>query len=402
MVNTNLTIDMITREALQVLHEKIPFIGSINRQYDDSFARTGAKIGDSLRIRLPDEYTVQSGATLVNQDAIESQVTLQVATQEHVGLRFTSEELALDIDDFRERKLVPAMSVLAASMEASALGMRTDVYNIVDSDGAAIDFRDITDARAKLNKNLAPKDDNRYLLLTDDHTAVVVDALKGLFHDGQQVSRQYREGLMGRAAGFNFLESSHASDHTTGSAAEGDTGYNVNGASQDGATLTVDGGTTTFLVGDIITIAGCNRVHPETKEDTGELQQFVITANSGASATSLAISPSIVTASSTDAGRQNVSASPTDNGAVSKIGAGNGELYSGSIAYHSNAFTFATADLEVPTGTHMAAREVFDGLSMRVVKDYDINNDRFPCRVDVLYGHKTLRGQLATRIHADG
>ncbi len=402
MANTNLTIDQITRETLQVLHEKLVFIGSIVREYDDSYAQTGAKIGDALRIRLPDEYVVQDGATLVNQDAVESQVSLTVSNQKHVGLRFTSKELALDIDDFRERKLVPAMSVLAARMESDALTMRNDVSAITDNDGNAITFRNITDTRAGLNKALAPKDNQRFLLLTDDHSAVIVDTLKGLFHQSTEIGQQYREGMMGRSAGFNFLESSLATDHTTGTAAK-TTGYLTNDATaQTGNTLTVDTGTATFLVGDIITIAGVNAVHPETKEDLGFLKSFVVTANSGASATSLSISPAINDGSGADAGRQNVTVAAPNNAAIVKVGAGNGELYSGSIAYHRNAFAFATADLEMPDGTHMAAREVFDGLSMRIVKDYDINNDRFPCRADVLYGYQTLREQLARRLHADG
>ena len=205
MANTNLTIDMITREALQVLHEKVVFIGSIDRQYDDSFAIEGAKIGDSLRIRLPDEYVVSDGSTLGNQDAIETQVTLPITNQKHVGLRFGAKELALDIDDFRERKLVPAMSVLAAACESSALSMRNSVYGFTDNDGNAITFRNITDTRAGLNKTLTPKDNERYLLLTDDHTAVIVDNLKGLFHQSNEIGQQYREGLMGSSAGFNFL-----------------------------------------------------------------------------------------------------------------------------------------------------------------------------------------------------
>ncbi len=394
-----LTIDMITREALQVLHEKLVFIGSINREYDDSYAQTGAKIGDSLRIRLPDEYTVTTGATLgTTQGTDESQVTLQVSTQKHVPLRFTAKELAMDVDDFRERKLVPAMSVLAASVEGDALSMRLDVPNIIDNDGSALTFKNITDSRARLNQSLAPKDNERFVLLSDDHTSTIVDALKGLFHQSNEIGNQYREGVMGRSAGYTFLESSLATDHTTGTAAK-TTGYLTNDATpQTGATLTVDTGTTTFLAGDVITIAGVNDVHPETKADLGVLKKFVVTANSGASATSLAISPSIVDSG----GRQNVSVAAPNNAAIVKVGAGASELLTGSIAYHKNAFTFATADLEVPRGTDMAAREVFDGLSLRIVSDYDISEDRFPTRVDILYGYKTLRESQACRIHADG
>jgi hypothetical protein len=181
--------------------------------------------------------------------------------------------------------------------------------------------------------------------------------------------------------------------HTTGTAAA-TTGYLVNGASQTGASLTVDGGTTTFLKGDIVTIAGVNRVHPETKADTGVLQQFVVTSNSGASATSVAISPSI-TASG---GRQNVSGSPADNAAISKVGGGASADWQETLAFSKNAFAFATADLVLPQGVDFAAREVMDGISMRVIRDYTISDDKYPCRIDVLYGYKAIRPQLAARV----
>lgn len=397
MANTLLTPTMITRKALMILHQKLTFIGNINRQYDDSFAKSGAKIGDSLKIRLPNQYVVRSGATLSTQDTTETSTTLQVATQKGVDLNFTSVDLTLSLDDFADRILEPAMAVLAANIEADALSMRKDVYNIVDNDAAAISFKNALQARKALNDNLAPQDNNRCVILDTNHEVVLVDALKGLFQDSSAIAKQYREGAMGRTGGFDFYASTQMTAHTTGTAAK-TTGYLVNGGSQTGAALTVDGGTTTFLVGDIITLAGVYRVHPETKVSTGELQRFVITANSGTSATSLAISPAISTSGAT----QNVSGSPADNAAIVKVGAGASETYSGSLAFHKDAFTFATADLVMPKGVDFAAREVYDGISMRVVRQYDINNDKFPTRLDVLYGFKTIRPQLACRIHADG
>lgn len=398
MANTLLTPTAVTREALRILHQKLNFVGNINRQYDSSFARDGAKIGDSLKIRLPNEYTVRTGATLSAQDTTETSTTLQVATQKGVDLNFTSVDLTLDLDDFSKRILEPAMSVLAANIEADALTMVQDVYNMVDSDAASIDFLDIMNSRKILTDNLAPMDDSRCVLMQTKHVPPLINELKGLFQDSDAIKKQYKEGMMGRTAGFDFFENTLLNDHTTGTAVEGDTLYNINGADQTGATLVVGTGTTTFLKGDVITLAGCNRVHPESKADTGEAQQFVVTADSGASATSLSISPSIVITG----GRQNVSGSPTDAGAVTKVGAGASELLTSTMAFHKDAFTFATADLIMPTGVDFAARENYDGLAMRVVRDYDINNDKFPCRVDILYGFKTIRAQLATRIHADG
>lgn len=397
MSNTLLTVDQITREALRILHQKLTFVGSINRAYDSSFANEGAKIGDTLRIRLPNQYTVRTGATLNAQDTTETNVSLQVATQKGVDMNFTSTELTMDLDNFSTRILEPAMARLAAEIESDALtNMTKDIYNLIDNDGNALTYKNCLDAGARLSDELAPYD-MRTALLSNSHQATLVDALKGLFNDPKSISSQYREGVMGRSGGFDFAGSSHVSNHTTGTAAEGDTSYDV-AASQTGSTITVSGGTATFLAGDVITLAGCYRVHPETKVSTGQLQQFVITEDSGASATSLAISPAIVTSGAT----QNVSGSPTTSGAVNKIGAGNGETLTSSIAYHKDAFTLATADLIMPEGVDFASRQVYDGVSMRVVRQYDINNDALPCRLDILYGYKTIRPQLACRIHADG
>jgi hypothetical protein len=389
---------MITREALRILHQKSNFIGNVIREYDDSFAQSGAKIGDTLRIRLPNEYTVRTGAAISTQDTTESSVTLPVQTQKGVDVNFTTAELTMDIDDFSKRILDPAMSVLAANIEADALNMVKDVYNLVDSDTAAIDFLDIMNSRKVLTDNLAPMDNQRCMLMQTKHTPPLVNELKGLFQDSSAIAQQYKEGMMGRTAGYDFYENTLLNDHTTGTAAKGDTSYDVNGANQTGSSIVVDGGTKTFLKGDVITIAGCTRVHPESKASTGVSQQFVVTADTGASATTISISPSIITSG----GRQNVSASPTDNGAITKVGAGASELLTSTMGFHKEAFAFATADLLMPNGVDFASRQVFDGISMRVVRAYDINSDKMPCRLDVLYGYKTVRAQLATRIHADG
>lgn len=398
MSNTNLTPDEITRAALVVLHQKLTFLSGVNMEYDDSFAQTGAKIGSSLRIRLPDQYTTRTGKVMDVQDVTEDQVTLNVNNQIGVDTSWTSEELTMDIDDFTRRKLDPAMAVIASKIEADVLqNVTKDVYQLVNNDGNAITFKNILQAGEKLKDSLTPEDGRWRCLLSTAHNVDLVDTLKGLFNSQREISQQYVDGVMGRTGGFEFATSTHAVDHTTGTAVEGDSLYNINGANQTGATITVDTGTTTFLAGDVITL-GINSVHPETKVDTGKLQQFVVTADSGASATTLSISPSIVTSGA----RQNVTGSPSNGAAVTKLGAGNGELLNGSLAYHRDAFTFATADLIMPRGTDMASRQVLEGISMRLVRNYDIKNDEFPVRFDVLYGYKTLRPQLACRIHADG
>ena len=395
MANSILTPTAVTREALRILHQKLNFVGNIKRDYDDSFAKTGAKIGDSLKIRLPNQYTVRTGATLSAQDTSEISTTLQVGTQKGVDLNFTSVDLTLSLDDFSQRILEPAMSVLAANIEADALTMSLDVFNNVNNIGSAISFNKLMTARKVLNDNLAPADSNRTVLLNTQDNVDLVDALKGLFQDSTAISKQYREGSMGRTGGFDFYENTLLASQTTGTAAAS-TGYTANGAvTANGSTSVVlQTGTTTFKRGDIITFVGCNRVHPESKADTGVLQQFVVTADYAGGAGTLSFLPAIYTSG----GRQNVVAAGIANGtAVAKVGAASG-IYKPSLAFHKDAFAFATADLVMPQGVDFAAREVMDGISMRVVRQYDINNDKFPTRLDVLYGFKTIRPELACRI----
>ena len=395
MPNSILTPTALTRKALQILHQKLNFIGSINRQYDDSFAKSGAKIGDSLKIRLPNEYVVRTGATLSTQDTTELSTTLQVATQKGVDLTFSSTELTLSLDDFADRIIEPAMSVLAANMEADALSMALDVYQAVNNVGAPLTLQKALTARKVLVDALTPGSDRTLLLNTQDNLDLV-DALKGLFQDSSEIAKQYRDGMVGRTAGFgSIFENTLLASQTTGTALSATT-YTVNGAvTTNGSTaVTVAVGATTFKKGDVFTVAGCNRVHPETKVDTGVLQQFVVTADYAGGAGSLSFAPAIYTTT----GRQNVTAGGMPNGAaIVKIG-GASAVYKPSLAYHKNAFTFATADLLMPEGVDWSAREVYDGLSMRIVRQYAISSDTFPCRLDVLYGYKTMRAQLACRI----
>ena len=386
MANTLLTPDMITSEALRILHQKLNFIGNINRAYDSSFAKDGAKIGDSLRIRLPNEYVVRSGAALSAQDTTEQSITLQINNQKGVDLNFTSTEMTLDLDNFGDRVLKPAMSKLAAHIESDMLAnVYKDIYQQVNNQGAAMTFNKAGDAHEMLMEALSPPDMNMILNPRDNND--YVKDTKALFNDSAELSRQYREGKVGKAQGFDIWQSTYLPSHTVGA------GYLINGASQSGSALTVDTGTGAVKAGDVFTIAGVYRVHPETKIATGDLQQFVITSDATSGATSLSISPAIVTSGA----RQNVSAAPADNAAITFAGTAS-TAHKLSLAFHKDAFTFATADLVMPKGVDMGARKSYDGISLRLIRDYDISTDKFLARFDVLYGYKTLRPQLAVRL----
>lgn len=397
MANSILTPTQVTREALRILHQKCNFIGNIVRDYDDSYAKSGAKIGDSLKIRLPNEYTVRTGATLDAQDTPETSVTLQIATQKGVDVNFSSAELTLDLDQFSDRILKPAMSTLAASIESDALSMYKDIYNQVDNSGSAATFAKVMSARKDLVDGLAPTNDRNMLLNTQDNVDLV-DALKGLFQDSTKIAQQYREGYMGRTGGFDFMENTLMPSHTRGAA---NTSYTTDTQTSElpvsataVSTITVASGSGAMAQGDVFTIDGVFRVHPETKESTGVLQKFVVASAYSGGGGDVTISPAIVLAG----GRQNVTI-PSTSGTASLTFHGTASTAHGiSLAYQKEAFAFGTVDLVMPDGVDFAARRVIDGISMRVVRQYDINNDKFPCRIDVMYGYKTLRPQLATRL----
>lgn len=397
MANTLLTVSQITRKAAMTLHQKSTLIRSVNRQYDGEFGKSGGKIGDTLRVRMPNQYAYRSTMTYSAADITEEKVDLPVATVGGVDMQFTSQDLALSLDDFNDRFIEPAVSVIAANVESTFFtNMYKKVYNVVDGDAASFAFSHLNSARQVLTDNLAPSA-KRYAVLNTSHATKFMNDTKGLFHSASNIQDQYENGIIGRTAGFDVMESTIIADHTSGTAAK-TTGYLSNGATQSGATITVDTGTTTFLVGDVITFAGVFRVHPETKVSTGVLQQFVVTANSGSSATSLAISPSVVATGA----KQNVSNTIADNSAIVKVGAGASELLNGSLAFYRDAFAFVTADLPLPKGTDMAATSTYDGVTVSLVRDFDIATRDFKTRLDILYGFAALRPQLACRIHADG
>lgn len=391
MANTLLTPTAVTRESLRILHQKLNFVGNVTRDYDDSFAKSGAKIGDTLKIRLPNQYTVRSGATLSAQDTVESSVSLQVGTQKGVDLNFTSVDLTLSLDDFSKRIIEPAMAVLAASIESDALSMYKDVNQSIWNGGAAATYNKALDTRIRLQNSLAPVSD-RTMLLDPLAMGDVVKDTKSLFNDQSAIAKQYREGAMGRVAGYDWYENTLMPSHLRGDANGSYVCNTSTGITSGTATITISAGSGTIKKGDVFTIAGVNEVHPETKVDTGRLQQFVATADG---TTSVAVYPTPVTSGA----KQNI--------VINSAGAGKAVVVAGTastavqtgLAFQKGAFAFATADLVMPEGVDWAAREVYDGISMRIVRAYDINNDKFPCRLDVLYGYKTIRPELAVRYH---
>jgi hypothetical protein len=384
---------MITAKALAILHQKCNFIGAINREYDDSFANSGAKIGSTLRIRLPVQYTTSTTPALSLQNTVETQVSLPITNQYHVDFSFSSAELTLSIDDFSARYIEPAIAQLAASIEAACINMLwPQVWNMVGTPGSPQTFKTVLQSRKLLLDSLAPQSKQWQLRINTQDNVDMVDSLKGLFQQSTQIARQYTDGVMGLSAGFEWAETTHLTTQTRGAEA----GYLVSPAGQTGNTLAVITGTGAGNAGDVFTIAGVFKVHPETKVNTGVLQQFVLTAAYAGGGGNMSIAPAIVTSGP----QQNVSNSPAVNAPITF--AGTASTATGlSLAFHPDFATFATADLVMPGGVDMASRVVKDGISMRAVRQYSISDDTMPIRIDVLWGAVALRPALAVRLVAN-
>jgi len=398
MSNSILTIDMITRKALEILENNLVLTRNVNRQYDDSFAVEGAKIGSTLRIRLPDRALVTDGAALQVQDDNEQYTTLTVASQKHIGVNFTSAELTMQLDDFAERVLKPRISQLASSIDADVANSYKAVYSSVGTPGTTPSTSLVLlQAQQKLNENAAVMSP-RYATVNPAANAGLVEGMKGLFNPTDTISRQFKNGMMGMGVlGFEEINMSQSiKQHTTGSWGTTIT-VTTTVATEGQATLGISftGSSKTWNVGDVFTIANVYAVNPQTRESTGSLQQFTVTAAaSGSSTATLSISPAIYTSANALA---TVDSFPVATAAVTMLGS-SATQYAQNLVYHKDAITFATADLLLPQGVDMASRQVHNGISMRVVRQYDINNDRLPCRIDVLYGFSTIRPAMACRI----
>jgi len=372
MSNTLLNISMITREALMELKGQLSFAGAVNRQYDSQFAKEGGKIGATANIRKPVRFAVTDGAALNLQNVADQYVALTIDTQQHVGFEFSSKDLALSIEEFRARYLKPAITALANQIDYKGLLQYVNIPGSVGTPGTApTTVQCALDAGAVLSNQGAPVDGQRSLVLDPSTEASVVGGSLTLFNPARAVSDQYSRGKMGEAAGFTWMMDQSVASHTSG-AVDGTPAVKTTIVA-DGSTIAIDGITTASITAD---------------------------ANaSGNEIASLSLSPSMVLTGP----YQNISAYPVDGGLVKLFGAAStyaSKVSPANLAFHRDAFALAMIDLPLPGGVDMAARasDPDAGLSIRIVRQYDINNDVMPCRLDVLYGWKTLYPELACRI----
>ena len=402
MANTLLTIQMITKESLRVLKNHLVFAGGVSREYDDKFAKKDAKIGNTLDIRKPPRFTVSTGQALDLQDVQEEFVTLTLDQQNHVDTVFSSQERLLDINAFSRKFMEPKIASLANRIDLDGLALYKDVYNALGSPGTVPATSLVyLQAMQRLAEEAAPMDNSIRLCYTPEMNATIVDALKGLFQQATEIGRQYKKGEMGRSHGFTWYMDQNVNTHTSGTFTSGST-PKVNGASQTGNSLVTDGwaaSTAVLLRGDIITL-GVNAVNPQNRQDTGSTRQFVATddvTSDGSGNATIPIKPSIKP--SADDPFRTVTASPANDATVTPLGAED-TVSPNALLYHPDAFTLGMVDMPLYKGLDEGYRvsDPQQGFSIRVITDYDINVDRAPTRIDVLYGFATLYPELAVRM----
>ena len=401
MPNSLLTISMISRRALSILRNNLKVASQINREYDSQFAVSGGKIGATLNIRVPARFVVQNGPAVTPQDYIETSTPLTIQWQPVVPVQFTSAERALSLDDYSQRVLEPAIAALANDIDRKVCELYPQIWNSVLIDGSTTDFfAPYVNAGALLDENATPRDRFRSVVVGPRQQAAVVTNLKGLFQSSEQIANQYENGTMGHAAGWRWSMDQNLVAHTTG--ARGGTPV-VNLGSQTGATLNTRAWTAAaaprLKKGDVFTVGGVYSVNPQSKQSTGQLQQFVVTADVSSTAAgeaAIPIQPSIVLAPHPF---QTVTNSPVDGAPLTMVGTAN-TAYVQGLAFHRDAFTLATVDLDLPTQSAEASRATDPqlGISLRITRQWAALSDQWITRVELLHGESMPRPEWACRI----
>jgi hypothetical protein len=396
--NNLLTIDMITREAVRLWKNSNNFIQKIDHQYDSSFAVQGAKIGTSLRIRLPNDYTVNSGPVASVQDTNEQYTTLNVTDQENVAVSFNSVDRTMKLDDYSEIILAPMMNNLVGKVAQIVMngveGGISNFVSLVDGSNNIISPTAKTwlQGGAKLDQ-LSARRGVRQIIMDPLTQANTVSSLSGLFNPSPTISKQFQSGEMMQALGFDWAMDQTTLVHTTATYTDNIT---VSGANQTGTTLVTSAITGGLNKGDIIEIEDVNLVNRITKQNTHTLAQFVVTADVATGGTSVPIYPAIIPAGAggSDVQYQTVDASPASGADVSPV-TKPGERYRKNFAFVPEAVTLATADLVMPGGVMEASRQNYDGVSLRMVTQYQIGTDQAITRLDVLFGFLWIRPEWA-------
>lgn len=401
MTNTLVTCSIVAKEALAILENMLSFSKNINRDYEAEFTSNmsrGYAPGQTINIKRPPRYTYRAGRVANPQATVETTVPLTLQ-QGGCDLNFTSIERTLSLTQL-EKKLQAALATVANEIDRQGLQLsHFATYNTLNPAGTIPTTQDlavgaITDIQRRLDDMAAPRDNQRDLIMNPALNAGLLRGFAGMFNASGQLDKQYRNGLFQNAFGIDPGMDQNVDVHTNGAA----TATNVNGANQTGSSVTVvavAGGTLTR--GTTITLPGVFAVNPQSRQSTGVLANFVVTADVLVGATSIPISPAIVTSGAF----QNVTASPTTGQPYVIQGAAS-TAYATNVGFHKDAFTLAMVPMWAPPGGKGVidvAQESYKGFTLKVTEFYDGVNDNSVMRIDVLFGWAATYPELSTKYY---
>lgn len=416
MANALITPAWITNTTIKWLVNESAFVGNINTDYNDQFAKAGAKVGSTINVRKPVRAQVRSGSAAVLQDVNETQVPITVQPEFGIDWAFQDFDNTLTVDKFEDRYCKPFGSQLAAELDLR-IGryMKANIANFSGTPGTGpATAVAALNAGVMLDNNSCPRTNGtRTFALTPTANAAMVGGITGFFNDQRTVSAQYKTGMMQvDSLGMNFQMSQNMPTHTVGLLGGAPLVNGLQGLINAGATdnpsanstsLVTNGWTAAIAVrlkaGDVFTIAGVNGVNPVSKQDLGVLQTFVVTADAssdGAGNLTAVISPAIIAGGA----YQNVTAQAA-NAAVITIKTGTAATgYAQNILFHKDAFTLVTVPMGVPNGIDMGHESEYQGVNLRFVRGFDILNNKRISRFDILAGYGALRPEWAARVTA--
>ena len=394
-----LTPTIITKESLVILENNLVAANRVNRKFENQFV----KIGNSLTIRKPNRFTVASGAGLQVQDIAEPSVSITINNQKHVDFQFTSQDLTLTVEEFSERYLKPGMASLANKIDFDVLQNFSGISNVVGTPnttpGAFSTSVQLVGQR--MDENAAPQD-NRTLVMNPAAYWSISNGLTGSFVMPTAKDALVK-GYLATVGNYEMYMDQNIPTLATGIHASSNALVSNAPASQSGSSISTIGWgvSDTFTVGEVVTFGTVFAINPQNRQSTGSLKNFVITASTAVAANSTAvlqISPAMVTSGP----YQNVTNGTvsTASGKVSILTGVTGATSSfpQNMAFTRDCLGLVMVPLEIPQGVDFAARENYRNISMRVIRAYDINNDVFPTRIDVLYGTTTYYDELGCRL----
>ncbi len=399
MSNTLATCSIVAKTALAVLENICSFSANVNRDWEDEFKSNMARgyaPGNTINIKKPPRYTFRAGRTAVPQATVESTVPLTLQ-QGGVDLNYLSIEQTTSLTQL-EDKLAAAMAAVANEIDRQGLAMaRLNTFNTLGTVGTlpntqALALAAVTGINQRLDEMGAPRDMRRSLVTNPALNASMIQGFAGLFNSPDKLSKQFGSGMMVPSLGITYAMDQNVDVHTNGTAVVGTN--TVSGANQTGATIVTAALNGTITRGTVITFANVFAVNPQNRTSTGALAQFVVTADAAASATSISISPAIVTSGAF----QNVTASPASGATITIFGTASGS-YATNIGFHKDAFTLAMVPMWSPPkqGVVDVAMETYNGFTIKVTKFYDGVNDNLLMRADVLYGWAAPYPELAVK-----